>query len=171
LGKPSYFLSIEVARSQHGVNLSQRKYVLDFCEETGLLGACLVDVPMDPNQKLLKDGELFDDPSKFRQMIGKSNYLTITGPNISYAVSVVSQFMEVPRTLHWEVVVHILRYLKRFTGRRILYNKNGNLGIEGKDSLMQIGQDPLPTEDLLLGIIHSWELTLLLRRVRSTVIA
>lgn len=57
--------------------------MLEFCEETGLLGACLVDVPMDPNQKLLKDGELFDDPSKFRQLSGESNYLTITKPNIS----------------------------------------------------------------------------------------
>jgi hypothetical protein len=69
---------------------------------------------MDPNQKRLKDGELFDDPRKSRQLVGKLNYLTITRPSISYAVSVVSQFMEAPRTSYWEVVVHILRYLKRF---------------------------------------------------------
>jgi hypothetical protein len=37
LGKLRYFLGIEVARSQIGINSSQRKYVLDLLEETGLL--------------------------------------------------------------------------------------------------------------------------------------
>jgi hypothetical protein len=40
LGKLRYFLGIEVGRSQKGINLSQRKYVLDLLEETGLLDAC-----------------------------------------------------------------------------------------------------------------------------------
>jgi hypothetical protein len=55
LGKPRYFLGIEVARSWTGINLSQRKYVFYLLEETSLLGSYLVDSPMDLNQKLLKD--------------------------------------------------------------------------------------------------------------------
>ena len=39
LGKLCYFLGIEVARSKESINLSQRKYVLDILEETGLLGS------------------------------------------------------------------------------------------------------------------------------------
>ena len=39
LGKLCYFLGIEIARSKEGINLSQRKYVLDILEETGLLGS------------------------------------------------------------------------------------------------------------------------------------
>ena len=39
LGKLCYFLGIEVARSKDGINLSQRKYVLDILEECGLLGS------------------------------------------------------------------------------------------------------------------------------------
>jgi hypothetical protein len=72
------------------------------------------------------------------------NYPTITKSDISYAVSVVSQFIEVPRTLHWEAVIHILRYLKKFPACGILFKKG---------SLVHIGQDPLLTEDLLLGIV------------------
>ena len=36
LGKLLYFLGIEVAQSKEGISLSQRKYVLDILEETGL---------------------------------------------------------------------------------------------------------------------------------------
>lgn len=98
MGKLRYFLGIEVARSRTGINLSQRKYALDLLEETGLLGSRPVDVPMDPNKKLLKgEGELFEDPGRYRRLVGKLNYLTITRPDISYAVSVVSQFLEAPR--------------------------------------------------------------------------
>ena len=87
-------MGIEVARSQTGINLSQRKNVLDLLEEIDLLGAHLVDIPMDPNQKLVKDeGELFEDPGRYRRLVGKLNYLTITRPDLSYAVIVVSQFL------------------------------------------------------------------------------
>jgi hypothetical protein len=38
LGSLKYFLGIEVARSRHGIFISQRKYILDLLKETGLLG-------------------------------------------------------------------------------------------------------------------------------------
>ena len=132
LGKLKYFLGIEVARSWKGINLSQRKYVLDFLEKTGFLGALPVDIPMDPNQKLVKDeGELFGDPGRYRHLVGKLTYLTITRPDILYAMSVVSQFLEAPRVSHWEAVTRIVRYLKRASGLGILYRPNGHLRVEG----------------------------------------
>lgn len=53
--KLRYYLGIEAVRSQAGINLSQRKYALDLLDETGMLGARPVNVPINPNQKLLKD--------------------------------------------------------------------------------------------------------------------
>ena len=55
LGKLRYFLDIEVARSKEGISLSQRKYLLDILEETGLLGSKQVETAMDPNVKLYED--------------------------------------------------------------------------------------------------------------------
>jgi hypothetical protein len=38
--------------------------------------------------------------------------MTITRPNLSYAVGVVSQFMQTPQKLHLDVVRCILKYIK-----------------------------------------------------------
>ncbi|XP_059649061.1 uncharacterized mitochondrial protein AtMg00810-like [Cornus florida] len=132
LGKLRYFLGIEVARSKEGISLSQRKYVLDLLEETGMLGGRPVDAPMDSNTKLVSDeGDLFNDPGRFRRLVGKLIYLTITRPDISYAVSVVSQFIGAPRMPHWIAVLRIIRYLKRAPSFGLLYKSNGHLRVEG----------------------------------------
>ena len=131
LGKFCYFLGIEVARSKEGINLSQKKYMLDILEETELLGSKPVETPMGPNVKLYEDqGELQSNPKRYPHMVGKLNYLTITRPDISFAVSVLSQFMKDPRLPHWEVVIQIVRYLKAHPGCSLLYKTNGHLGVE-----------------------------------------
>ena len=54
-----------------------------------------VDTPMDPNVKLVPGHrESLGDPRRYRRLVGKLNYLTITRPDISYPVSVVSQFLQ-----------------------------------------------------------------------------
>ena len=53
LGKFKYFLDIEVAQSNFGVIIYQKKYTLDILADTGMLDCKPVDLPMDPNVKLL----------------------------------------------------------------------------------------------------------------------
>ena len=53
LGKLKHFLGIEIAQSKSDAVMSQRKYVLDILEETGMLDYKLVDTSMDPNVKLV----------------------------------------------------------------------------------------------------------------------
>ena len=94
-GKLKYFLGIEIAQSNFGVVMSQRKYVLDILEETGMLDCKPVDTPMDPNVKLVPgQNEPLRDPGRYRRLVGRLNYLTITQPDISFPVSVVSQFLQ-----------------------------------------------------------------------------
>ena len=106
-------------RSKKGIYLSQRKYVLDLLSETGKLGAKPSGTPMMPNQQLVKEGELCKDPERYRRLVRKLNYLTVTRPDIAYFVSVVSQFiMSSPTVDHWTAVEQILCYLKAAPGRR-----------------------------------------------------
>ncbi|RVW62552.1 putative mitochondrial protein [Vitis vinifera] len=132
LGKLKYFLGIEIAQSSSGVVLSQRKYALDILEETGMLDCKPVDTPMDPNVKLVPgQGEPLGDPGRYRLLVGKLNYLTITRPDISFPVSVVSQFLQSPCDSHWDAVIRILRYIKSTPGQGVLYQNRGHTQVVG----------------------------------------
>ena len=83
LCKLKYFLGIEVAQSNNGIVISQRKYALDILEETRLMNSKSIETPMDPNVKLpLSQGEPLSDPEKYRRLVEKLNYLTIICPDI-----------------------------------------------------------------------------------------
>ena len=61
---------------------------------------------------LLEKANCFEDPERYKMLVGKLNYLTVTRPNIAYFVSVVNQYMSSPTVDHWAVVEQILCYLK-----------------------------------------------------------
>jgi len=113
LGKLRYFLGIEVTQSNTSIVISQRKYALDILEETGLMNSKFVDTPMDSNVKLLPNQwEYLLDPEKYRRLIGKLNYPIVTHPDISFAINVVSQFLNSICEVHWNAIIHILKYIK-----------------------------------------------------------
>uniref|UniRef100_A0A2N9EHM3 Integrase catalytic domain-containing protein n=1 Tax=Fagus sylvatica TaxID=28930 RepID=A0A2N9EHM3_FAGSY len=59
-------------------------------KDLGYLGSKPIATPMEPNLKLMPDkGDFVDDPNTYRRLVGKLIYLTITRPDISYAVSIV----------------------------------------------------------------------------------
>lgn len=86
-----------------GISLCQHKNVIDSLKETGLLGSKPIDTPMDINPGVWDDsGEFFKDKAKYRRLVGKLLYLTITRrsrPNISFAVGVVGRLMDKPLSL------------------------------------------------------------------------
>ena len=68
---------------------------------------------MEYNAKLRPlDDEPILDATHYRQLVGSLIYLTITRPDISHVMSMVSKFMDALCSVHYVVVIRILRYVK-----------------------------------------------------------
>ncbi|KAM1482299.1 hypothetical protein ACFXTO_034627 [Malus domestica] len=87
--------------------------------------------PLVSKLKLDVEEEPLTDLSTYQRLVGKLIYLTIMRPDIAYAVSLISQFMHSPTSIHWEMVKSLLRYLKGSVGRGILIKKNDSTHIMG----------------------------------------
>ena len=131
LGSLKYFLGMEVARSKKGISDSHCKYVLDLLEETGMTHCKPAETPMDHTTKLgTLEGSAPVDKGRYQRLVGKLIYLSHTRPDISFSVSVVSQFMNNPTEEHMNAVYRILRYLKMTPRKGLYFKKTTNRDIE-----------------------------------------
>jgi histone deacetylase 1/2 len=113
LGDLSFFLGMEVSRNASGLSLSQKRYIHDLLIRTDMLHCKPLRTPMSSTCKLsLSDGEPMEDPSSWRSVVGALQYLSLTRPDVSFAVNKVCQFMHAPTSVHWQAVKRIPRYLK-----------------------------------------------------------
>jgi hypothetical protein len=121
LGTLKYFLGIEVARNSNGIFLCQRKYTLDIIAEAGLLGSKPVGFPLEQNHHLpLATGTPLQNPDRYRRLVGRLVYLTVTRAELSYCVHMLAQFMHKPLEEHWNAAIRVVRYLKGNPGQGIL---------------------------------------------------
>lgn len=131
LGSLKYFLGLEIARSAKDIVLSQRHYTLELLEDTGFLGSKPTTVPMDPKLKLNNhDGPLLADPSQYRRLVGRLLYLTLSRPDITYAIHKLSQYISQPHLPHLHAIHHLLRYLKQNPGQGIFLSSSTALQLK-----------------------------------------
>ncbi|WVZ68266.1 LOW QUALITY PROTEIN: hypothetical protein U9M48_017225 [Paspalum notatum var. saurae] len=113
LGALHHFLGISVTRSSDGLFLSQRQYALDLLQRAGMAECHSTATPVDTRAKLsATDGSPVADPSEYRSLAGALQYLTLTRPDLAYAVQQVCLFMHDPREPHLALIKRILRYVK-----------------------------------------------------------
>ena len=131
LGSLKYFLGIEMDLSTQGLFLNQRKYILDLLDESNMTACKPAPTPLHSKLKLDSPSPTLADASYYQKLVGKLIYLTITRPDLTYSVSLISQFMHSPTVYHLSIVKRILRYLKGTISRGILMCKNEHFKIEG----------------------------------------
>jgi hypothetical protein len=94
LGDLHFFLGISVTRSSAGLLLSQRQYVVDLLQRTGMAECHSTSTPVDTRAKLSAiDGMPVAHPSEYRSIAGVLQYLTLTRPDLAYVVQQVCLFM------------------------------------------------------------------------------
>ena len=71
-----------------------------------------MDTPIEVGAKLSKDdvGTIVN-ATLYKQLAGSIMYLTATRPDIAFAASYISRFMESPKDYHWKSGKRVLRYL------------------------------------------------------------
>ncbi|KAE8733549.1 hypothetical protein F3Y22_tig00001120pilonHSYRG00173 [Hibiscus syriacus] len=132
LGQLKHFLGLEVDRTHEGIFLCQQKYAKDLLKRFGMLECKSTSTPMEPNIKMCAhEGKDLEDATMYRQLVGSLIYLTLTRPDISYAVGVMSRYMQNPKKPHLEAVRRILRYVKNTIDYGLLYKKGEDCKLVG----------------------------------------
>ncbi|XP_014626203.1 uncharacterized protein LOC114397394 [Glycine soja] len=127
LGDLKYFLGLEIAKSVKGIHLNQRKYTLELLEDTGFTNCKPAKIPMDPGLQLDGTvGEVLEDLTQFRRLLGRLMYLTISRPDIIFPINKLSQFMQTPRTPHLQALHQVLQYLKAAPAQGLFFSANSN---------------------------------------------
>lgn len=120
-----------MATSHKGPSLNQCKYVMDLLKEADLLDCKLASTLLDCKWKVSMEGEPLHNVSYYQRLVGKLVYLTITRPDITFVVNLVSQFMHASTTNHLHVAKRILRYLKGSIGHGIFMQNHNSTKILG----------------------------------------
>ena len=91
LGELRYFLGIEVMRSESGIFISLKKYVIDLLEETGIIDCKPAETPMAVNHgHEMKEKGKPTNKEQYQRLVGKLIYLAHIRPDVAYVVGVMS---------------------------------------------------------------------------------
>jgi hypothetical protein len=102
LGNLHYFFGIEVKHTLDGLLLTREKYSSDLLRRIGMMACKEATIPLSTSTKLSAHG------GKYCNVVGVVQYLTLTRPDLSFAINKVCQYLHSPTEEHWTAVKHIL---------------------------------------------------------------
>ncbi|XP_020674070.1 uncharacterized protein LOC110093501 [Dendrobium catenatum] len=113
LGTISQFLGIQVIHTTYGLHLNQSHFAQTILSRAGMTNCKPVSTPSHlKSTPSNSNSNAFANPTLYRQLAGSLQYLTITRPDLSFAVNRVCQHMKNPTIAHFEALKHLLRFLQ-----------------------------------------------------------
>ncbi|XP_071740010.1 uncharacterized mitochondrial protein AtMg00810-like [Rutidosis leptorrhynchoides] len=112
LGPLNYFLGISITRNSSKMFLSQKKYATENIERANMVGCNSSRTLIDTSTKLTTASPPVKDPTLYHSLAGTLQYLTLTRPDISYAVQQICLLMHDPQEPHMEALQQIIRYIQ-----------------------------------------------------------
>ncbi|CAA7270362.1 unnamed protein product [Cyclocybe aegerita] len=130
LGAISWLLRIQVRRDheQRTITPLQQSYIVSILTRFNFTDLKLLSIPMDPNIQFSKT-QCPTDPLE----VG-------TQPNIAFAISTLSQFLDNHGHIHWEAIKHVFRYLSGMKDLGLTF-RGGKDGLEGYTDADGASQD------------------------------
>lgn len=127
-GELDHFLGIEIDQRPDGsIFIHQSSYCKRILEKFNMEEANVLHIPTDPQHSLDPNlsGSLEAGEVPYRESVGSLLYLSqITRPDITFAVNLVSRYLEKPLTIHWNAVKRIFKYLKGTFNYGLIYDSS-----------------------------------------------
>lgn len=137
LGQITWLLGTTVTRdlTNRTISLGQEAYIDQICTRFGLQNARSVSTLLPPRIDLSPGLEhispkilLASKKKNYQEVIGSIMYLSVmTCPDITYAVSTLSQHLKNPSITHLEFTRCVIRYLKATKGPRLILGGNNSI--------------------------------------------
>ena len=138
LGPVQNFLGMRITRDRDArtIAVDQESYIEEALGTFQMLDASPARTPLAAGTVLVKaDPKLpidFALRTKYQSLIGTLLYITLgTRPDISYAVTRLSQYSAHPTSEHLKAAMHILRYLNGTRSLQIVYRGASRSGLIG----------------------------------------
>ena len=111
------------------IEIDQTDYIEKIMKEFNLESAKISTVPIDPGYfKSNKNNEPFSCMKTYQKAIGSLLFLSLhTRPDISAAVSILSQKVSKPSIKDWEEVKRLIKYLKGTKNFKLVFDQPQNL--------------------------------------------
>lgn len=129
LGTAHYCLGIEIIQDPRGIAIKQSNYIRELIRRFNLEEANSVTTPLPVDAKSTTSLKSSTDCGNlpYRELIGGLMYIAMaTRPDITYAVSFLSQFNHSYTKVHWGLAKRVLRYLIGTQDVGIMYSKSAN---------------------------------------------
>jgi hypothetical protein len=125
-------LGIEVEKIKEGIILKQWKYALEIIKKAGMERCKPVNTPLSASDKysIHKGTPLgTKDATMYTSIVGGLQYLTLTRPDLAFAINKVRQFLHARTTDHMSAVKRILRYVRGTINLGIKFKRDSSLRI------------------------------------------
>ena len=130
LGLLHYFLGLQIWHMVDGMFLSQSKYGIDLLAHFHISDCKSAPTPFQSGVKLIVECTTsLVDATLYRQLVGSLIYLTHNRPDLSFAFSLVSRFMQQPHESHWQEAKRILRFLQGTLHYGAFYSSNTTVSL------------------------------------------
>ena len=126
IGELKMFLGIKFERKGDTITMTQKDYIKKVLKKFGMDNCKPRATPCELNaNSYSNDGADPVDVNQYRQMVGSLVYAMIcTRPDLSYAVTKLSQHLSCPNDADLVMLKHVLRYLKQTFEYRLSFSKS-----------------------------------------------
>nr|GEZ30603.1 retrovirus-related Pol polyprotein from transposon TNT 1-94 [Tanacetum cinerariifolium] len=147
--KTAFLNGLQISQSPGGIFINQSKYALESLKKYGFESCDPVDTPMVEKSKMDEDKEgKAVDPSHYRSMIGTLFYLTVSRPDLQFAICMCARYQARPiekharpTEKHVHAVKRIFRYLSGTVHRGIRYSKDSSVALTAFTDVDHAGEE------------------------------